>query len=306
MTHETAGDPISGLKWTRRTTSKIAGELSLHGIHVSANTVARLLKSMGFSLRVNHKKKSNGSPTNRDAQFLYIADLRQKFSAQGYPIISVDAKKREHIGQFKNPGTSWEREAVRVNDHDYGSLARGIGIPYGIYDIQANWGAVYVGTTFDTSEFAVDSIGKWWTEDGSLRYPNTRELLILADGGGSNASSRRAWKYYLQQTLCNRHHLTVTVAHFPPGTSKWNPIEHRLFSEISKNWAGRPLDSYETIINYIRTTKTSTGLRVKSHLVQKQYMKGIRITDDQMQEICMSRNGSLPKWNYTIQPSEMR
>lgn len=306
MKHETAGDPMTGLKWTRRTTTKVACELQLLEIEVSANTVARLLKDMGFSLRVNHKKKSNGSPKNRDAQFVYIGDLRQQFATAGQPIISVDAKKREQVGEFKNPGKSWEQEAVEVNDHDYRSLASGVGIPYGIYDMQVNCGTVYVGTSYDTSEFAVDSIEKWWRKEGAKRYPKARELLILADGGGSNGSNRRAWKHNLQRSLCDRHRLTVTVAHYPPGTSKWNPIEHRLFSEISKNWAGRPLDSYETILKYIRTTKTSTGLRVRSHLVQKKYKKGIKITDKQMIEISITKDSSLPTWNYTIHPAEMR
>lgn len=306
MKHETAGDPMTGLKWTRRTTAKVADELRLLGIEVSANTVARLLKTMGFSLRVNHKKKSNGSAQNRNAQFVHIGDLRQRFAASGKPIISVDAKKREQVGEFKNPGQSWEQKAVEVNDHDYRSLSSGIGIPYGIYDMQANCGTVFVGTSSDTSEFAVDSIEKWWKNEGAKRYPQAREILILADGGGSNGSNRRAWKHYLQKSLCNRHNLTVTVAHYPPGTSKWNPIEHRLFSEISKNWAGKPLDSYETILNYIRTTKTSTGLRVRSHLVQQQYEKGIKITNEQMNEICITKDDSLPKWNYTIRSAEMR
>ncbi len=306
MKHETAGDPMTGLKWTRRTTTKVACELQLLEIEVSANTVARLLKDMGFSLRVNHKKKSNGSPKNRDAQFVYIGDLRQQFATAGQPIISVDAKKREQVGEFKNPGKSWEQEAVEVNDHDYRSLASGVGIPYGIYDMQVNCGTVYVGTSYDTSEFAVDSIEKWWRKEGAKRYPKACELLILADGGGSNGSNRRAWKHNLQRSLCDRHRLTVTVAHYPPGTSKWNPIEHRLFSEISKNWAGRPLDSYETILKYIRTTKTSTGLRVRSHLVQKKYKKGIKITDKQMIEISITKDSSLPTWNYTIHPAQMR
>ena len=297
---------MTGLKWTRRTTAKVADELRLLGIEVSANTVARLLKTMGFSLRVNHKKKSNGSAQNRNAQFVHIGDLRQRFAASGKPIISVDAKKREQVGEFKNPGQSWEQKAVEVNDHDYRSLSSGIGIPYGIYDMQANCGTVFVGTSSDTSEFAVDSIEKWWKNEGAKRYPQAREILILADGGGSNGSNRRAWKHYLQKSLCNRHNLTVTVAHYPPGTSKWNPIEHRLFSEISKNWAGKPLDSYETILNYISTTKTSTGLRVRSHLVQQQYERNIKITNEQMKEICITKDDSLPKWNYTIRSAKTR
>ena len=206
-------------------------------------------------------------------------------------------KNESKWASSRTPGKSWEQKAVEVNDHDYRSLAIGIGIPYGIYDMQANCGTVYVGTSSDTSEFAVDSIEKWWRKEEAKRYPQARAILILADGGGSNGSNRRAWKHYLQESLCNRHHLTITVAHYPPGTSKGNPIEHRLFSEISKNWAGKPLDSYETILNYIRTTKTSTGLRVRSHLVQQQYEKGIKITDEQMNKICITKDTSLPKWN---------
>ena len=302
MKHETAGDPITGLKWTRRTTPKIADALRSLGIQVSPRTVARLLNKMGFSLRVNHKKLSNGPSKDRDAQFAYIAELCERFAAQGWPVISIDAKKREQVGDFKNPGDAWNRQPVAVNDHDFRSLAQGIAIPYGIYDLHANRGTLFVGTTYDTSQFAVDAVESWWLTEGQHRYRDATHLAILADGGGSNGSRRRAWKHGLQHVLCNRHGLTVTVAHYPPGASKWNPIEHRLFSEISKNWAGRPLDSYDTALNYIRTTRTSTGLQVQAHLVDKLYEKGVKITDAQMRQLAITRPASLTKWNYTLSP----
>lgn len=302
MKHDTAGDPITGLKWTRRTTAKIATELGSLGIRVSDRTVAKLLKKMRFSLRVNHKKLCGASPEDRDAQFAHIAELRERFAVQGLPIISVDTKKRELVGRFKNAGVAWGRQPILVNDHDFRSDATGIAIPYGIYDVQANRGTVFLGTTYDTPEFAVDSIEKWWRTEGQPRYRGAEQLAILADGGGSNGSTRRAWKHGLQTRLCNTHGLSVTVAHYPTGASKWNPIEHRLFSEISKNWAGCPLDSYETILKYLRTTTTTTGLQVRAHLVRRPYKRGITTSDDQMQTLNLIKNDELPNWNYTLQP----
>ena len=303
MTHDTAGDPMTGLKWTRRTTAKIAAALASMGIEVSDRTVAKLLKKMGFSLRVNHKKLSGASPEKRDAQFTCIAELRESFAAQGLPIISVDSKKRELVGRFKNQGKSWERQPVLVNDHDFPSDASGVAIPYGVYDLHANLGTVFVGTTRDTPRFAVDCVEKWWRTEGRHRYPGAQQLAILADGGGSNAANSRIFKYGLQTRLCNHHGINITVAHYPTGASKWNPIEHRLFSEISKNWAGRPLDSYNTILSYLRTTSTKTGLKVRAHLVRKPYKKGVKITNSQMKQLNIARDESLPKWNYELQPN---
>ena len=204
------------------------------------------------------------------------------------------------------PGPATDRYRDRspelVKDHDFRSEAKGLAIPYGIYDPRANAGTVFVGQTADTPAFAVDCIEKWWRTEGCKHYPEAKALQILADGGGSNSSTARAWKYNLQHRLCNRHGLRVTVAHYPPATSKWNPIEHRLFCEVSKNWAGRPLDSYETILKYLRTTRTATGLRVRAHLARKTYKTGIKVTDAQMQELRITPNSSLPKWNYTIEP----
>lgn len=303
MKHDTAGDPISGVKWTRRTTEKIAGELQRLGIKVSAKTVGRLLKQLGFSLRVNHKKLCRVSGDDRDAQFACIAELRERCAATGQPIISVDTKKRELVGLFKNPGQAWNRAPVLVNDHDFRSQSEGIAIPYGVYDLLANRGTVFVGTSYDTPEFAVNAIEKWWRTEGRQRYPGAGELAILADAGGSNGHRCRSWKQALQTQLCNRHRITVAVAHYPSGTSKWNPIEHRLFSEISKNWAARPLDSYDTILNYLRTTTTATGLRVRAHLDQRRYPKGAKVTDEQMRALCLTKHETLPKWNYTIRPA---
>jgi hypothetical protein len=267
MKYETAGDPMGGLKWTRKATRKVAKELRSLGIEVSANTVCRLLKKMDYSLRVNRKQIAAANSPERNEQFLYIKGLRERFRQEGKPQISVDGKKKELVGQFKNAGTLWSREPILVNDHDFRSMAKGMAVSYGIYDTGANRGMVFVGTSHDTPAFAVESIGQWWEMDGMKRYPSTDHLLVLADGGGSNAARCRAWKEKIQSEICDRHGISVTVCHYPPGASKWNPIEHRFFSEISKNWAGRPLDSYETILNYIGTTRTQTGLEVQAHLV---------------------------------------
>ena len=293
---------MTDLRWTRKTTEKIANELYLLGISVSARTVSRLLKQMDFSLRVNHKKRSNGSSKNRDEQFSQIADLRELFAADCNPIISIDTKKKELVGNFKNPGVAWNQEPEEVNDHDFRSLASGIAIPYGVYDMLANRGTLFVGMSSDTPRFAVESVEKWWRTEGQARYPDSNRLAILADGGGSNGSRCRVWKWGLQNLLCDRHGLTVTVAHYPPGASKWNPIEHRLFSEISKNWAGKPLRSHETVLKLIRGTKTTTGLRVRAHLVRKKYRKGIKVTGHQMDELDLERHHPLPLWNYTLHP----
>jgi len=300
MEYETAGDPITGLKWTRRTTEKIAHELAnLGGIEVSANTVGRILKELGYSLRVNRKKNSSGTGPDRDAQFKQISAIRGRFSRQGLPVISVDTKKKELVGNFKNPGVAWNKQALAVKDHDFRSQGLGLAVPYGIYDLQANRGSVFVGASHDT---AVSSIEKWWRYDGRRRYGKAKELLILADCGGSNGYRCHAWKYELQR-FCNRHRIKITVNHYPPGTSKWNPIEHRLFSEISKNWAGRPLDSFSTIRNYIRTTSTTTGLTVKAYIDSKAYAKGVKINTEQLKQINIRKHDTFPNWNYTVSPS---
>jgi len=293
---------MGGLKWKRRSLVRIAEVLNEAEIHITANTVGRLLRALDYSLHVNRKEVSPGSPPERDAQFQYLFELWENFADDGRPVVSVDTKKKELVGNFANRGAAWGRQARRVNDHDFRSLAKGIAIPWGVYDTEANRGAVFVGTSHDTSNFAVDCLAKWWQYDGRRRYPQADELLVLADGGGSNGSRRRAWKHGLQQKLCDRQGLAVTVSHYPPGASKWNPIEHRLFGEISKNWAGIPLDSYETILNYIATTRTEAGLTVKAYLVTKHYPTKVKVSDQQMAQLALERHETLPQWNYTIRP----
>ena len=305
MEPETAGDPITGLRWTRKTTAKIAAELRQVGINICPSTVARLLKKMGFSLRVNHKQLARVCkipPGHRDAQFVWIAKLREDFAARSLPVISIDTKKKELVGRFKNAGAAWGQQSIEVRDHDFLSEALGKAVPYGIYDLQANRGTVIVGTSRETPEFAVDAIERWWLEDGKQRYLEATELALLADCGGANGPNHHAWKYALYERLVQRHGLTVTVAHYPPGASKWNPIEHRLFSEISKNWAGRPLDSWETLLSFIRTTTTKTGLEVKAYLMDRHYQK-VKITKAQVDALPITRHEALPKWNYTFYPS---
>jgi len=309
MEDETAGNPMSELKWTKKTTQKIAEELNRMGIKVSKNTVGTLLKGMDYSLRANSKKNSNGDKKlsakekkDRDKQFIYINHLRNIFYAGGKAVISVDTKKKELIGNFKNPGKVWRNKEQRVNDHDFASYAIGKAIPYSIYNTNLNRGTVFVGTTYDTPSFAVDCIEKWWLKEGKAFNPATQKILILADGGGSNSSRSRVWKHDIQEKLCNRHDLSITVCHYPPGASKWNPVEHRLHSEISKNWTGKPLDSYETVLKYLRKTKTSTGLKVNAHFVRKHYKLGQKATDKQMAAISIVRHETFPNWNYTIIP----
>ena len=311
MEMETAGDPMTGLKWTRKTTQKIATELERLDIRVCARTVAMLLRDLGYSLRVNQKKTAwSGHQTpvkrrQRNRQFRHIASQRHHFQRQGLPVISVDTKKKEKIGNFKNPGAVWGSEEREVYDHDFPSWASGKAIPYGIYDPAANRGTVCVGTSHDTASFAVQAIQGWWKTEGRQRYGQAKQLLILADHGGSNSPTCSMWIWQLAQILCQKYDLTVTVCHYPPGASKWNPIEHRLFSQISKNWAGVPLDSYEVMLNYIRTTKTTSGLEVRASLLTKVFPKKQRPPKDFLSIINLQRDPQLPDWNYTITPSRM-
>jgi len=302
MQHDTAGDPVTGVKWSRRTTRNIAEELTALGLAVSKNTVGRLLKKMDYRLRVNRKQIASTQSPDRNQQFLYIGQQRERFATQGQPTISVDTKKKELIGNFKNTGAKWDRQPVLVNDHDFRSDADALAIAYGVYDIQANRGAVFVGTSHDTPVFAVDAMAQWWRQEGSQRYPEARELFILADGGGSNGPRCRAWKKAIQDTLCTPLGLTVTVGHYPPGASKWNPIEHRLFSQISRNWAGEPLTDIDKMLNFIRTTKTQTGLIVTAYLIPGQYETGIKISDAEMRQLNLVPHATLGRWNYTVHP----
>lgn len=293
---------MTGLRWSRRTTATIAAELVQLGIPVSPNTVARLLHQMGYSLRVNHKQVATTISPDRNLQFEYLAELRVRFGRRHLPIISVDSKKRELVGNFKNPGRRWECSPRRVYDHDFRTDSSGVAIPYGIYDLHENRGAMVVGVSHDTPAFAAHAIAHWWRQEGSQRYSGSRQLLILADTGGSNSARCHAWKTELQSQLANSFALAVTVAHYPSGASKWNPIEHRLFSEVSRNWAAEPLDSYQKILNFARTTKTQTGLTVTAYLDRRFYPCGLKPSPDQIAALRLKRHETLPEWNYTIKP----
>jgi hypothetical protein len=303
MAEDTAGDPMTGLRWTHKTTRKIRRALEAAGIFVSRTTVARLLKQRGYSLRVNRKLIALVKSEHRNRQFKYIKRLRRAFAKDALPIVSVDTKKKELVGQFKNPGAAWSKQPIQVNDHDFKSDSKGFAVPYGVLDLLANRGHVCVGTSHDTPQFAVHALTQWWRRTGRPRYPAADHLLVLADTGGSNGARNRAWKHQLQIQLCDRCRLSVTVCHYPPGTSKWNPIEHRLFSEISKNWAGRPLDSFGTILNYIRTTRTDAGLRVTATLDRRQYATGLKVATADMAAVHLQPHHTLPAWNYTLRPA---
>jgi hypothetical protein len=302
MEHHTAGDPLSGLKWTHKTTLKISRELRRLDIVASPKTVARLLKELDFSLRVNHKKLAGTSNPYRNEQFEHIFRLRKQWALSGLPVISIDTKKREMVGRFKNLGATWECKPVLVNDHDFRKDALGIAILWGLLETTTNRGHIFIGTSHETPAFAVSALAHWWKRTGRTRYRQAKRLLILADCGGSNGYRNRAWKHQIQTWLCDHFGLTVTVAHYPPGTSKWNPIEHRLFSEISKNWAGQPLESYETIQNFIRTTKTQTGLTVTATMLHGDFPTGIKTTKEQMASVRLRPDRILPLWNYTLVP----
>lgn len=272
---------------------------------VSPNTVARLLHQMGYSLRVNHKKISTDHSPDRNNQFLYLGDLRDRFQRRGLPIISVDTKKRELVGDFKNAGARWDLSPRLVNDHDFRSDASALAVPRGVYDTRANCGSVFVGASHDTPAFAADTLAQWWLGEGRHRYPQAHEILLLADGGGSNGWRCHAWKKALQDRICNPFGLTVTVSHYPPGTSKWNPIEHRLFSQITRNWAGQPLTDMETMLNFIRTTKTDAGLSVTAHLFPGDYDTGIKISKAEIRELNLVKHDTLGQWNYSLHPARM-
>ena len=299
--NQTAGDPQSARKWKRKSLQQLSRQLAPEH-KACPHTVGRLLREQQYSLHINYKELDSRASPHRNEQFEYIQAQIQAFLKQGWPIISVDTKKRELIGAFRNPGRVWCRKPTWVNVYDFRSLAKGIAIPYGIYDLTRNAGYVFIGTTADTSEFAVDAIQWWWTTYGRLHYPQAPALLILADGGGSNAYRTRLWKYTLQHQLVNSSGLAVTATHFPTGASKWNPADHRLFSAISCNWAGEPLTSYDKLLHLIDSTTTEQGLVVRATLTQKTYATEIKISDEQMAALNIETHTTLPQWNYTIKP----
>ena len=303
LEEKTAGDPMSEKKWVRLSLGQLSQQLQAADQSASPPTIARLLDDLDYALRANVKSKEPGSEhPDRDRQFQHIAEEKRHFLEAGLPVISVDTKKKELIGNFKNPGRVWCQQPEQVNGHDFLSQGLGRAVPYGIYDLKLNQGYVYVGQSADTPEFAVDAIVQWWESDGKGGYPDAERILILADAGGSNGARPRRWKQQLQEQLADRLGLTVTVCHYPTGCSKYNPIEHKLFSFISINWAGKPLRTFETVVNYIRETTTTTGLKVKAVLTNRTYAKGQRVTDAEMNSLNLTRDATCPDWNYTLQP----
>ena len=301
---ETRGDPMSALVWTTKSTRNLAGALTKAGHPVSDRTVARMLKAMGFSLQGNAKVTEGAQHQDRDAQFRYLAGQVGAHLAQGQPVISVDTKKKELVGDFKNGGREYQPTGCpeRVNVHDFPDPDLGKAIPYGIYDVSANTGWVSVGTDHDTSAFAVATIRSWWQAVGQARYPDATRLLICADSGGSNGSRIRAWKVELAR-FATETGLSVTVTHLPPGTSKWNKIEHRLFSQITLNWRGRPLRTHQVIVDLISNTTTATGLTVRCVLDTGQYPTGLRYTKKDIDALPITRHDFHGDWNYTINTS---
>jgi hypothetical protein len=299
----TRGHPESSLRWTCKSTSKLAEELQHQGHAVSDRTVAHLLKQAGYSLQANRKTREGASHPDRNAQFEYINRRVIACQKRDQPVVSVDTKKKELVGEFKNGGEEWQPkgEPVEVNVHDFPDKKLGKAIPYGVYDLASDEGWVSVGIDHDTAQFAVTSIGRWWQEMGSRRFPRASELMITADGGGSNGSRNRLWKWALQG-LTNDLGLALRVCHFPPGTSKWNKIEHRLFCFITKNWRGRPLTGYEVIVNLIASTTTKTGLTVRAALDTNEYETGIKISDEQLATVNLTPAKFHKDWNYTIRP----
>ena len=299
----TRGDPNSPLRWTCKSTVQLAQELQARGHVVSHQTVGRRLHQLDFSLQADRKTHEGADHPDRDAQFHYIARKVRQFQRRGQPAISVDTKKKELIGPFKNAGREWQPkgEPENVNAYDFPSLAQGKAIPYGVYDLAQNEGWVSVGTDHDTPAFAVAAISQWWARMGRSTYPTATELLITADSGGSNSARARLWKVSLQR-FADRTGLRITVCHFPPGTSKWNKIEHRLFCPITTNWRGRPLSSYQVVVNLIAPTTTSKGLSVRARLDRRYYPTGVKVSDDDLATIHIKTAQFHGTWNYTITP----
>jgi len=300
----TRGDPDNPLRWTCLSTRQLAAALEKQGYRIGRQTVATLLEEMGYSLQGNQKTKEGASHPDRDAQFHFIHDRIEDFQRRGQPVVSVDTKKKELVGDFKNGGREWrpqgDPEPVRV--YDFIDKTLGKVSPYGAYDPAANVGWVSVGVDHDTAEFAVETLRRWWEKMGCTRYPGATELLVTADGGGSNGARVRLWKVALQR-LADLTGLRLSVCHVPPGTSQWNKIEHRMFSHISMNWRGKPLISHEVIVNLIAATTTRTGLRIAAEIDTHVYPKGIQVTDEELEKIHIERADFHGEWNYTIRPS---
>ena len=300
----TMGDPMNPLIWTSRSIRKIASELLALVYKVSHEVVRQCLIGLGYSLQANKKTKEGGDSPDRDAQFEYINENTKRFAENSDPVISVDCKKKELIGEYKNNGQEWAlvKQPTEVNVYDFIDKTNGKASPYGVYDIQNNRGWINVGISSDTATFAVSTIRDWWENDGKILYPSSNQLYINADGGGSNGSRNHLWKSELQQ-FSNESGLNIFVSHFPPGTSKWNKIEHRLFAYISKNWRAKPLTSLLVIVSLIGATTTTTGLTVKAKLDEKIYLTGVKVTEQEKEKLNILRNDFHGNWNYVISPN---
>ena len=300
----TRGDPESPLRWTCKSTRKLAAALGSQGHQVSHDTVATLLGELGYSLQANRKTREGKQHPDRDAQFQYINRKVRRFQSDKQPVVSVDTKKKELVGDYKNSGREWNPPGSpeRVRTHDFPDKELGKVIPYGVYDLTANEGWVSVGIDHDTSQFACETLRRWWRRMGSRTYPHATRLLITADSGGSNANRSRLWRLSLQQ-LADQTGLMIVVCHFPPGTSKWNKIEHRMFCHISENWRGRPLASRSVVVSLIGSTKTRTGLRVRAELDANSYETGIKVSDEELAKVRLRKDRFHGNWNYSIAPS---
>jgi hypothetical protein len=298
----TAGDPITGVKWTRKTSRNLAKELKRQGFQVEHSTIPRLARLLGYTLRVNHKRLSRKKDKRRDKQMKYIASQRKRFARRKQPEISVDGKKKEKIGQFRNAGRTLRKEPLDVLATDFPADAIGKAVLYGVYDIPHNAGFMAVGVSHETAEFAVATIRHWILEIGSVSYENFTELLIQADSGGANACDSWLWKVGLQK-LADEFDIAITVTHYPPGVSKWNLIEHRMFCVISHNWAGQPLVSYETVLKFIRTSKTETGFHCSAYFDRKHYQTKRKVTPEEKANVNLHPHKLFPEWNYTIRPN---
>jgi hypothetical protein len=301
---DTRGDPDSPLRWTCKSTRELAEALTAQGHPVSDDTVGRLLKQQGYTLQRTQKTLEGAQHPDRDAQFRYVNEQARSHLADGQPVVSVDTKKKELVGRYANSGAEWQPagEPERVGVHDFPDPKVGKAIPYGVYDLGANAGWVSVGTDHDTAAFAVATLRRWWEQVGRVAYPKAERLLVTADAGGSNGYRVRAWKTELARFAAETG-LTVTVCHFPPGTSKWNKIEHRLFSHISTNWRGRPLVSHEVIVELIGATRTRSGLRVQAELDQGNYPLGVKVSDRELAAVPLRRHDWHGEWNYTVLPA---
>ena len=294
---------MSAKKWVRRSVRQIRRALKKQGYSLSRSSVWRLLKKLNYGLHANRKRFTGAPHPSRDQQMRYLGRVKQLFLAAGHAVISVDTKKKELIGNFKNPGRLWGRQPEQVNAHDFAQAASAKAVPYGLYDLVHNEGYVYVGTSADTAELAVEAIVRWWTDPDRPRFRDESKVLILCDAGGSNSYRSRLWKQQLQARLVDQLGLEVMVCHYPTGASKWNPVEHRLFSYISLNWAGKPLRTLETMLGYIRDTTTETGLKVKAFLLEREFEKGIKVPDEVMDGLNLIPRPICPYWNYIIRPT---